>query len=162
MSNYIKQLKGNEKEKYISSKFPNDKQTLKPKIIIKEDIIYHAIDLINDYIDTEKDDLHHHLYNEDYFIVGYYKATQWLEKNNISQFEAIGFCNEMEKEHFGEIQTTFEDNEKLVNHFAYWQGQELIYNLDCYNDLNNILTKKDIKTIIKELNKLLIKNNNQQ
>ena len=157
MSNFTKELKGKEKEDYISSRFPNynqqEKPTLKPKIIIKEDIIIHAIDKINDYIDTEKDDLHHHLYNEDYFIVGYYKATQWLEKNNINQFEAIGFCNEMEKEHFGEIQTTFEDNEKLEQYQKL--GFKNLINFESAINICKLSEEKDIKTIIKELNKLL-------
>ena len=31
-----------------------------------------------DWINENLDDLHHYAFNEDYYIIGTYKATQWL------------------------------------------------------------------------------------
>ena len=118
---------------------------------IENDIINHLLDQLDDLIDTERDDLHHNTFNADYFIIGYYKAERWLEHLNISTFEAIQFCNNMEKDYFGEIQTTFDNAETLVNNYAYWKGEELINSLSCFNDLNDTLTKKDIKRIKDEI-----------
>ena len=91
------------------------------------DLKNHIIDNINNYEGTELDDLHHHLFNEDYYIIGYYNAEQWIKKNDLNTFEIINYCQEQEKENFGEIQNTFDNAEKLVNHYAYWRGQELLW-----------------------------------
>ena len=79
--------------------------------------------------EVEEGDLHHKIYNEDYFIIGYYQAEQWLidEGRNFT-FEVLGFCLEQEKEMFGEIQTVFDNAETLVNHYAYWLGYEVVQN----------------------------------
>jgi hypothetical protein len=75
----------------------------------------------NDY----HEDLHHELFNQDYYIIGYYKAEKWLKNHGLSVFEGIEICNQFELENFGEIQNTFTGAEKLVNHLAYWYGQDL-------------------------------------
>lgn len=31
-----------------------------------------------DWIEENIDDIHHYAFNEDYYIIGYYKAEQWL------------------------------------------------------------------------------------
>ena len=118
---------------------------------IENDIINHLLDQLDDLIDTDKYDLAHNTFNTDYFIIYYSRAEKWLKDNNISIFEAIQFCNKLENEYFGEVQTTFDNPETLVNHYAYWKGQELIYSLECFNDLNDTLTKKDIKRIKDEI-----------
>jgi len=70
------------------------------------------------------------MFNEDYYIIGYCKADNWLTKHGLNVFEAIRICNDYEQEHFGEIQTTFDNAEKLVNHLVYWYGQDLCNELD--------------------------------
>lgn len=91
---------------------------------IREELSEH----INDFNQEEQN--HFTMFNEDYYIIGYYNAEQWLKKHNLSTFEAIGICNDYEQEHFGEIQTTFDNAEKLVNHLVYWIGQDLCNELD--------------------------------
>ena len=91
---------------------------------IREELISH----INDY--TEDDRNHFTMFNEDYYIIGYHKAEQWLKKHNLNTFEAIRICNDYEIEHFGEIQTQFDNAEKLVNHLVYWYGQDLCNELN--------------------------------
>ena len=73
-------------------------------------------------------DLHHKVYNEDYFIIGYYQAEQWLidENGNNQTFEVLGYVMEQEQANFGEIQTVFDNAETLVNHYAYWLGQTIV------------------------------------
>jgi len=60
----------------------------------------------------------------------------------------------MEKENFGEIQSTFDNAEKIVNHYAYWRGQELLYSLDSIGDYTGgtIISDRLIKDIKNELN----------
>jgi hypothetical protein len=79
----------------------------------------------------EDEDLHHKIYNEDYFIIGYYNAQQWLidEQGNNRTFEVLSYVMEQEKYNFGEVETVFDNAETLVNHYAYWLGYEVISNL---------------------------------
>ena len=118
---------------------------------IENDIINHLLDQLDDQVDVHKDQLHHNTFNTDYFIIGYYQAEKWLEDNNISTFEAIEYCNDQEKTNFGEVQTTFNNAETLVNNYTYWKGYELINSLECFEDLNKMLNKEDIKRIKDEI-----------
>ena len=79
-------------------------------------------------IDNENtDDWHHLCFNQDYFIIGYYQAEQWLiDDGRNYTFEVLGYVLEQEKEIFGEIQTIFDNAETLVNHYAYWLGYEVV------------------------------------
>ena len=79
----------------------------------------------------EDEELHHKVYNEDYFIIGYYNAEQWLidEENNNRTFEVLGYVMEKEEEEFGYISTVYDNAETLVNHYAYWLGSEVISDL---------------------------------
>lgn len=109
---------------------------------IRLELTEHLNDTI-EYLDC-KDEIHFHAFNEDYYIIGYYQAKQWLKEHDLDVFEAIGICNDFEMENFGEIQTSFDNAEKLVNHLVYWYGLELcnglkfgryIVSLDGKNDL---------------------------
>ena len=70
-----------------------------------------------------KEDLHHHAFNEDYYIIGTYKAKQWLGD---MVFEVIEHIREYEQFHFGEVNTDFSDPEKVVNMYAYIIGEEIV------------------------------------
>lgn len=122
-------------------------------------IIEHAIDGMSDKISEGqyKDDLHHVLFNEDYFIIGYFQASEFLKEVDVDPFEAIAYVIEQEIELFGENQLTADDmnSERIVNLFAYFKGQELLYDLESLDNANEMLTKKDIKAILKELNEML-------
>ena len=76
----------------------------------------------------EDDDLHSKVFNEDHYIIGYYNAEQWLinEHGTNYTFEVLSYVQEQEKEQFGEVETTFDNAETLVNHYAYWLGYEVI------------------------------------
>lgn len=94
------------------------------KTTIKKELFSHIEDYKNE------DQNHFTMFNEDYYIIGYYRAEKWLKKHDLGVFEAIRICNEFEEENFGEIQTTFDNAETLVNHLVYWYGQELCIELE--------------------------------
>ena len=71
-----------------------------------------------------KDDLHHQAFNIGYFIIGTYKAKQWL--GNMA-FDVINFIKEYEQFNFGEVNTDFSDPEKVVNMYAYIIGEEIVW-----------------------------------
>ena len=118
---------------------------------IEKDIINYLLNEIEHQIGEHKEDLHHNIYNTDYFIIGHYQAEKWLEDNEISTFEAVKYCNDQEKTNFGEVQTTFDNAETLVNNYAYWKGYELINSLECFEHLNIRLTEEDIINIQMEI-----------
>ena len=51
----------------------------------------------------EDGDLHHKLFNEDYYIIGYYQAKEWLKSHKVDVFEGIDYCKSNEIDHFGKI-----------------------------------------------------------
>ena len=91
--------------------------------------ITERVEEIQRYDGREMQDLHFHLFNEDYYIIGYYQASQWLKTHNIGEFEAIQICQEYEKENFGETRI-YDNAEKTVNMLAFIWGAELL------NDMN--------------------------
>lgn len=93
----------------------------------REEIKEHFDDFINDqgskWIEENKDDLHHHAFNTDYYIIGTYQAKQWLGDK---VFDVIEHIREYEDWHFGEVSTDFSDPEKVVNMYAYIIGEEIV------------------------------------
>ena len=103
------------------------------------------------------DDLHYHLFNEDFFVIGFYRAEKFIEDNELNVFDLIKYCQQREKDEFGEIQTTFDNAETLVNQYAYWRGQELLYLIETlekfdYEREDDEITNKLIKDVQNELN----------
>ena len=82
----------------------------------------------NDFIE----DLHYHCFNTDYYIIGTYKASQWLEDKT---FEVINFIKDYEIDNFGEVTTDFSSPEKVVNTYAYILGEEIVNDYKHENNL---------------------------
>ena len=82
----------------------------------------------NDFIE----DLHYHAFNTDYYIIGTYKATQWLEDQ---VFKVINFIKEYENDHFGKVTTDFSSSEKVVNMYVYIIGENIVHE---YKEKNNL------------------------
>ena len=101
----------------------------------KEDVKEYIIDQLKSDVGLDQDisDLHHYLLNEDYFIIGYYQAEQWLKKDNGSIFEAIETIREYEQSNFGQVSTDLSSSENVANMLAYILGEEILYNNDTYN-----------------------------
>ena len=70
-----------------------------------------------------KDDLHHHAFNTDYYIIGTYRAKRWLGD---MVFDVIDHIKEYEELHFGGVSTDFSDPEKVVNMYTYIIGEQIV------------------------------------
>ena len=101
----------------------------------KQDVKNYIIQQLNDNVGLEQhiSDLHHFLLNEDYFIIGYWKAEQWLKKDDGSIFEAIETIKEYEESNFGQVSTDLSNSENVANMLAYILGEEILFNNDTYN-----------------------------
>ena len=100
--------------------------------ILKQDVKDYLIQQLQDDVGLDNDinDLHHYLINEDYFIIGYYQARKWLEKESV--FEAIEKIREYEESNFGEVTTDFSDEEKTANMLAYVLADEILNENNTY------------------------------
>ena len=99
---------------------------------MKQSIKEELIEYINDNYDSSYDyngDLHFYLFNEDYYIIGYYQAQQWLDKHKISVFEALETIREYEEFNFGKARP-YTNAEETVNMLAYIYGEELLAELE--------------------------------
>jgi len=102
----------------------------------EQEIKDHFYDYIEEqdkeWITDNKDDLHYHSFNTDYFIIGTYQAEQWLGSH---VFEVIEIIKQYENDNFGEVSTDFSDPEKVVNMYAYIVGETIVN--DYINQLDN-------------------------
>lgn len=114
------------------------------------------IDAINDNRLNNKpvSEIHHEVFNTDYFIIGYYQAEQWLIANG-GIFNAIETIKDYENDNFGEVTTDFSSSEKVCNMFVYILGEEIINGLkviqenwdsECNEDI-----LKELKTELENL-----------
>jgi len=108
---------------------------------------------LNELIDVN--DLHNEFYNQDYYIIGYHDCKMWLKRHDLDVFEVLEFCNESEREIFGEIQTSFANYETLVNNFVYWFALDVMLQ---FLELNETMTLKDVKDI--KISELINQRNN--
>ena len=96
----------------------------------REEIQEHFNDFMEDqdeeWLEKNKDDLHHHAFNTDCFIIGYYQAEQWIgSASNV--FDIIETIREYEDMHFGENnRMDVSCPEKVVNMYAYIIGEEIV------------------------------------
>tara|TARA_R100001443_G_scaffold117045_1_gene139665 strand:- start:866 stop:1231 length:366 start_codon:yes stop_codon:yes gene_type:complete len=100
----------------------------------------------------EASELHHEIFNTDYFIIGYAESERWLDKN-VGSFEAIRTIQEYEKFNFGEIYTDLSSSEKVCNMYTYIKGEEILHKSKTLSRLwNRKLDDEDLQDIINELN----------
>ena len=76
-----------------------------------------------DWIEENIDDLHHHAFNTDYYIIGTYQATQWLGDK---VFQIIDEIKEYEMFNFGEVNTDFSSPESVVHMYTYIIGEQIV------------------------------------
>ena len=69
------------------------------------------------------DDLHYHAFSTDYYIIGTWKAEQWLASH---AFECIGVIRDYELDNFGEVSTDFSNPEKVANMYVYIIGETVV------------------------------------
>ena len=100
----------------------------------------------------EASEVHHEIWNTDYFIIGYAQAEKWLDEN-VGSFEAIRVIQEYEKSNFGEIFTDLSSSEKVCNMYVYIQGEEILSESKTLSRLwDKKLDDEDLQDIINELN----------
>ena len=92
-------------------------------------------------------DLHHYLFNQDYFIIGYDDAEKWINEMG-GAFKVIREIQEYENSNFGQVSTDLSCSEKVANMYAYILGEELLYNLETLRD------KWDVKLSLNDLNEI--------
>ena len=102
---------------------------------LRTELLQHSIDTLKGLIlsgNFDRDEFHYHCFNEDYYIIGYYQASEWLKLHNIDAFEAIAKVMEWEQEVFGEVmlKPTDINSESVVNHLVYILGEELLNEFD--------------------------------
>jgi len=97
----------------------------------RQEIIDFAKDRIQEIYDYDKDkvtsddigDLHHEIFNTDYYIIGRYQAKEWLGSD---AFDCIYEIQEYENIHFGSVTTDLSEPEKVVNMYVYAVGWEIL------------------------------------
>ena len=70
-----------------------------------------------------RDDLHHHAFNTDFYIIGTYRAKQWLGDK---AFDVIGIIKDWIENNYGESQFDYSDAEKVVNMYAFILGDDIV------------------------------------
>ena len=76
-----------------------------------------------DYLDQDWSEIHHDLFNTDYYIIGTYEAKKWLDNKS---FDVIGYIKDYENEIFGEVTTDLSSPESVVNMYTYIIWEELL------------------------------------
>lgn len=71
-------------------------------------------------------ELHHQIFNTDYYIIGRYQAKQWLGADT---FDCIATVRDYEENNFGQLHTDISEPEQVVNMYTYIVGEELIQEL---------------------------------
>jgi hypothetical protein len=120
-------------------------------------IIKHAINGLESISEnsTYGSDLHHELFNTDYFIVGYYHAEKWIDEVG-GAFEVIAEIQNYEITNFGECSTLLSDSEKVANMYAYILGENLLHDLETLRDKwDDKLTSEDLEAIKNELEEMI-------
>ena len=109
---------------------------------IRTELLNHIINTINDLDLEDFEELHYHAFNEDYYIIGYYQAEQWLKQHDVSPFEAIRDVVEWETDNIGEsiLKPDYINAERIVNMYVYMLGEELLSEFDLDQDKDDLLS----------------------
>ena len=102
---------------------------------VKQELLDYAVEQIAELdLDLNDDELHFKLFNEDYYLIGYYQCSEWLKKHNIGEFEAWFVLNDLMLDHFGEINKINFNSEFIVNNLVYFWGYEIMGELKEFSD----------------------------
>lgn len=100
---------------------------------------------VNDGILTieNKDEWHFYLFNENYYIIGYYQCSEWLKSHDIDPSEAVGACIQYEKDNFDEVSKNYDNSVVTVNMLAYILGEQWLYNEGGEDFINDLLEEEE-------------------
>ena len=116
---YLNRIYNNKKQQWKGNKMTNKYKYEEIKAHFEDWIKEQDQEWINDNVD----DLHHHCFNTDYYIIGRYEAKKWLGDQ---VFDIIETIREYEEFNFGEVNTDFSEPEKVVNMYVYIIGEEIV------------------------------------
>jgi hypothetical protein len=99
-------------------------------------------------------DLHHEVFNTDYYIIGTDQAKQALAEYDV--WDAIEKVQTYERDNFGEVYTDLSNPEKLINMLYYIIGEEVLYEMmegvdEFHDNWNNQADEKTNEKILKAL-----------
>tara|TARA_Y100000114_G_scaffold54859_1_gene50135 strand:- start:872 stop:1354 length:483 start_codon:yes stop_codon:yes gene_type:complete len=134
------------------SKFLNLSLEVNSMQDLKNDCIYHAIEKIEEiqedlfnfpctsnWLTIGWGELHYYLFNEDYFLIGYYNCKKWLGDNLLN---AINLIKDYELFNFGEVSSDLSSSEDIANMTAYILGEEILSESKIFNCLGGRLYEK--------------------
>lgn len=105
-----------------------------------EEIETHFADFVSEqdaeWLRDNWEDLHHHAFNTDYYIIGRREAINWLGEE---AFNIIELVKNYELENFGSVFTDLSEPERIVNMYAYIVGMQVV------SDWQDNTTKQLIK-----------------
>lgn len=116
---------------------------------MKQEAIEAIIEALEDGYSGYYCDLHHEVFNTDYYIVGTYQAKEALKEYDV--FDAIELVQTYEKDNFGEVYTELSNPEKLINMVYYIVGDEIIgemYEIEAFNDGWNDRADEETNAVI--------------
>lgn len=91
---------------------------------MKQEAISDILDVLESGFDGYYCDLHHEVFNTDYYVIGTSAAKKILTELDV--FECIELVQNYEKDNFGEVCTELSNPEKLLNMVYYIVGDEVI------------------------------------
>ena len=99
-------------------------------------------------------DLHHEVFNTDYYIIGTHEAKQALTEYGV--WDAIEKVQEYEKDNFGEVYTDLSNPEKLINMLYYIIGEEVLFEMmdgvdEFHDNWNNRANEETNAEILKAI-----------
>ena len=106
--------------------------TLTKQYFTTTEALEDILDVLESGYDGSMEDLHHEVFNTDYYIIGTYTAKQALTEYGV--FDAIEKVQGYEESHFDKVITDLSDPEKLATMLYYIIGKEVIQDLDIYGE----------------------------
>ena len=85
--------------------------------IVKCDLQYHMEN------ETDLDELHHELFNTDYFVDNESDADKFADQH---WFEILGHVMQYEQDQFGEITSDITNKSQIINMYVYIVGEEIL------------------------------------
>jgi hypothetical protein len=85
------------------------------------------IEALKNGFDDYYSDLHHEVFNTDYYIIGINEAKEALEEFGV--WDAIEKVKTYEEDNFGEVYTDLSNPEKLINMLYYIIGEEVLFEM---------------------------------
>ena len=105
-------------------------------------------DMIMDYEDVYGCDLAYEMYNNDYYIIGTYKAKQFLKE----YFDDMCECLEQYQEEVDEVYKDITNPEKVASLLALFVAQDVLSESKVLDDKwNEALEESDLEQIKEEL-----------